>query len=66
MKKEVILVPQDKCPLDVLAEMGECTRNSWIFLHDNVVDKLHSTADESHIHEDDYVYLCWHATKDYI
>ena len=46
MKKEVILVPKDKCPLDVLAEMGERTKNSWIFLHQNAVDKLRRTADE--------------------
>ena len=30
MKKEVIIVPEDKCPLDVLAEMGERTANAWI------------------------------------
>ena len=40
MKKEVILVPMDKCPLDVLAEMGERTKESWIFLHLNTVEKL--------------------------
>lgn len=40
MKKEVILVPKDKCPLDVLAEMGERTKESWIFLHLNAVEKL--------------------------
>ena len=47
MKKEVILVPKDKCPLDVLAEMGERTKNAWIFLHQNAVDKLRRTADET-------------------
>lgn len=40
MKKEVIIVPKDKCPLDVLAEMGERTANAWIFLHANAVEKL--------------------------
>ena len=40
MKKEVILVPKDKCPLDVLAEMGERIRKSWIFLHENVNEHL--------------------------
>lgn len=44
MKKEVILVPKDKCVLDILAEMGERTRNAWIFLHKNVVKKLKKTA----------------------
>ena len=44
MKKEVIMVQQDKCPLDVLAEMGEQIRNSWIFLHGNAIKKLEKTA----------------------
>ena len=35
MKKEEIIVPKDKCPLDVLSEMGERTKNAWIFLHYN-------------------------------
>lgn len=45
MKKEVILVPKDKCPMDVLAEMGEQTRNAWIFLHQSVIRQLKITAD---------------------
>jgi len=40
MKKEVILVPQGKCPMDVLAEMGEKTKNAWIFLHENAYQHL--------------------------
>lgn len=40
MKKEVIIVPKDKCPLDVLAEMGKQTKNSWIYLHKTAIDKL--------------------------
>ena len=36
MKKEVTPVPKDKCPLVVLAEMGQQTRNAWIFIHENV------------------------------
>lgn len=40
MKKEVILVPKDKCPIDVLAEMGERIRKSWIFLHANAYEHL--------------------------
>lgn len=48
MKKEVIIVPKDKCVLDVLAEMGERTKNSWIFFHKNVVKKLQKTADANY------------------
>ena len=39
MKREV-LVPKDKCPLNMLAAMGECIRNSWIFLHENAYERL--------------------------
>ena len=46
MKKEIVIVPKDKCPLDILAEMGENTSSSWIFLHKNAVKKLQSIADE--------------------
>ncbi len=40
MKKEVILVPKDKCPLDVLVELGDRVKNSWFFLHKNAYEKL--------------------------
>lgn len=40
MKKEEIIVPKDKCPLDVLAEMGNQTENAWIFLHCNALENL--------------------------
>ena len=46
MLKEVTLVPKDKCPLNVISEMGDKTENSWIFLHKNVRKKLRSTADK--------------------
>lgn len=53
MKK--IMVPMDKCPLEVLAGMGEETKNAWIFFHDNVIKRLRKTADKvvtvSHIQE---------------
>ena len=64
MKKEIILVPRDKCPLDVLAEMGEQTKNAWIFLHGNAISKLQLTANF-----DSFKYGCqkltWRKTKEY-
>ena len=45
MKREITIVPKDKCPLDVLAELGERTSKAWIFLHANAVEKLRSTVD---------------------
>ena len=44
MKKEVILVPKDKCPLDVLAEMGERIENAWIFLHSDDVENSYNNT----------------------
>ncbi len=46
MKKEVTIVPKDKCPLDILAEMGDRTKNAWIFLHYGAVNKLEETCNE--------------------
>lgn len=45
MLKEITYVPQDKCPLDVLAEMGTEARDAWIYLHNNVIEKLVKSAD---------------------
>lgn len=64
MKKEVIIVPKDKCPLDVLAEMGEQTKNSWIYLHKNAFDKLKS--EDCSIRQSFTFYeLYFKETKDY-
>ena len=64
MLKEVILVPKDKCPLDVLAEMGPQTANSWIYLHKNAVEKLRNTS-----HFDfgfaSFIELKWKETSEY-
>lgn len=69
MKKEVITVPKDKCPLDVLAEMGEQIRNSWIYLHSNVYEKLrticHSYGTYNRMNDPESALFKWHATKDY-
>lgn len=67
MKKEVILVPKDKCPMDVLAEMGERTKESWIFLHSNAVENLqHSdgvSCEEGR--KQGTLVLTWEATDTY-
>ena len=63
MKKEVKLVPKDKCPLDVLAELGEQTKSAWIFLHRNAVEKLISIADDHRPQMScDFQELFWNAT----
>lgn len=69
MKKEVILVPKDKCPLDVLAEMGERIRNSWIFLHENAYQKLSKISDQhsttNSMNDAESALMMWNATKNY-
>lgn len=69
MKKEVILVPKDKCPLDVLAEMGERIRNSWIFLHENAYQKLSKISDyhsrTNSMNDAESALMKWNATEDY-
>ena len=64
MEKIMIIVPEDRCPLDVLAEMGEQTKNATIFLHRNVIEKLRQTAD--YIKEvPQYVEFSWKETEKY-
>lgn len=41
MQKEITKVARDECPLDVIAKLGNRTEKAWIFLHVNVVHKLH-------------------------
>lgn len=64
MLKKVTPVPKDKCPLDVLAEMGEKTANSWILLHKNAVEKLRSTADSIDGHGC-FILITWKETAEY-
>lgn len=45
MEKEIILVPKNKCPLDILAEMGEKIKDSWIHFHQNLIEELADSAD---------------------
>lgn len=42
--KTVIIVPKDKHPLELLAELGNRTRYAWIFLHKNVIAKLNESC----------------------
>lgn len=72
MSKIVIAVsvPKDKCPLDVLAQMGERIRNSWIYLHENAY--LHLLNSEgAKIHPPSYTgnhletLIEFEATQDY-
>lgn len=65
MKKDVIIVPKDKCPLDVISELGEKAANSWIFLHKNAIEKLKETADEEYFISNFVCKLLWKETENY-
>lgn len=43
---KTISVPKDKCPLDLLAEMGDRIKNSAIFFDYNIVNQLKDSADK--------------------
>lgn len=42
MKK--IIVSKDRCPLEAIAEMGEQTKNAWIFLNKDAIEQLKEKA----------------------
>lgn len=65
MKKEVIIVPKDKCPLDVLADMGEKTNGVGILFSPTALGRLLSTVDRCY--EVDYTafFLSWNATAEF-
>ena len=70
MKKEVIIVPKDKCPLNLLAEMGESIRNSWIFLHENAYERLVNSegakaSGVDTLNRNKTICLIWEATEEY-
>ena len=60
----LLSVPDDKCCLDVLAGLGERTKNAWIFLERSFLQKLKSTASEESC-VDNLFNLKFDATDDY-
>lgn len=68
MKKDPIIVPKDKWPLDVLAEMGERTKNAWLFFHSNIIPKLKESkgvSDEEGKKQGTLVFT-WKETKEIV
>lgn len=64
MKKEITKVAKDECPLNIIAELGNRTEKSWIFLHENAVHKLQDGLD-SYEQLAHCIRLTWNATDDY-
>lgn len=64
MRTELLVCPKDKCPLDLLADLGKETVNAWIYLHDNAVDRIAQSATED-IMGNEFREMYWEATDDY-
>ena len=56
------VVPQDICPLDVIAEMGELTKNARIYLGKEAIEKLRGNANIMSIVRHKHEQLVWNAT----
>ncbi|MBE5812063.1 MAG: hypothetical protein E7314_00215 [Clostridiales bacterium] len=65
MLKEITYVPQDKCPLDVLAEMGAESSDAWIYLHENAIKKLAKSADHHLPSCTGFIEMEWKETEKY-
>lgn len=65
MRKDVTLVPKDKCLLDVLAEMGKPLKHSWIFLHQNVYQHLQKSEGINVFVSDKEALIEWEATENH-
>lgn len=65
MKKEVIIVPKNKCPLDVLSDMGERLIGIGILFSITSLNKLKETADRYEKLDPTAYFLSWNATKDF-
>ena len=67
----IISVPKNKCPLDIIAEMGEDSRNAWLFLDHNCKEDLFQKADDIITREGSSFYegmthtLVWAATDQF-
>ena len=59
----VIFVPKDKSPFDVLVEMRERLIDAWIFMHEDVIQCLRETCDEEEPTEMDSIIFRWYDTQ---
>lgn len=66
MKKEVIIVPKDKCPLDVLTEMDVKLYDAGVLFSISALNKLKETADRYEKLDPTAYFLSWNATKDFL
>lgn len=65
MKVEITYVPKDECALNVVANLKEHTIKAWLFMHDNVIQKLKKTCDRGKCIDSKYLSFEFFATDDY-
>lgn len=65
MRSEFIDVPKGKCPLDVLAEMGEKVYGQGILLSGKSVERLKETADRYEKLDDTVFFFSYNATQEF-
>lgn len=62
-KAEVIVVPENECPMDALAKLGSRTEKAWIYFSKSAAARVNQTKD---IREEMYhpsYKLIWNATN---
>lgn len=61
-----LVVPRNKCVMDYIADLGEKTKNAWIFIHQSNLDQLlksEGVIDRGWL--EDRRTLSWEKTDDY-
>ena len=46
MKREIDLVPYDKCVLTYIAELGERTADAWIYIDKGCIEQMYERCDK--------------------
>lgn len=59
---EIIEVPEGECVMNILAELGDETLNSWIFIHKDRITDLRNGADK-YEHKGTMSHIYWNAKE---
>ena len=65
MEVKDLFVPKDKFPMAFLSEQGERIKNSWIFLHESVIQNLRESNGVTDGEGLNCLLMTWKATKEY-
>lgn len=64
IKPQYLECPDDTCPLDLIANLGERTRNSRIYLGEKAIERLKSTCNK-HVHTGGSLSIFFNASKSF-